>query len=432
MEDRVEDDLLAAVDAEFSAIRIGNEEAFMRMQRSPSEAFMESQRATFYEYQNLKENGRFSPQVSVVDFEFREETARVIIQEEIDGTLYQQVWFYWHYQPITVTPEAQVNEEGQVLPVSNEPAGWRRVPPDVTFWGDEETIENAHSSVTYHDLDEDIAIALAERVESWWSSGCDLLACQTPVGDLEVIIDPASGLRLGWDEDAEWRLLMISPRLNARVPADGALPVALEAEVAGVLAARLLEHAANGTVDYSAENLLALNFDTEWLKSQVRSWLIATFRGQPSPFLQSAVSVFGEAVPGDLIRVLNGPGQINTLAPIFSPGAAALTDVDVLLLGQVDWRDFFNWRLDLERRRLNENDYANFYTLYEQGNFNAIAESRAFDATYRAQPTEIVQGVSFTYRDDGTLLALVDVVDVNQVAFQITFAWNGDTFVRVN
>jgi hypothetical protein len=223
---------------------------------------------------------------------------------------------------------------------------------------------------------------------------------------------------------------MISPRLNARVPVDGPLPPALEGEVAAVLAERLLEHASG--VDYGAENLLALNFDTDWLKAQMRDWLIAEFRGQPSPFLQSAVTVFGDAVPGNLLRTLNGPGQINVLAAIFDPNVAALANVDALRLGQVDWRDFFTWRLELERRRLNENDYANFYTLYELGNFNEVAEARAFDATYRATATETIQGVSFTFRDDGVMIAVVDAVDANQVAFQIIFAWNGDTFVRAN
>jgi hypothetical protein len=417
VEDRVEDDLLAAVDAELAAIRIGNEDAFMRMQRSDSQPWLEGQRGTFLEYQSLKENERFSPQTKVVDVEIDEERARVIVQEEIDGRPYQQVWFYWHYQAVEL---------------GEEQAGWRRVPPDVTFWGDQQTIENANSSVTYYDLDEDIATALAERVESWWGGGCDLLGCESPVGHLELNIDPAAGTRLGWDENSAWRLNMVSPRLSARVPVDGEIPAALEGEVAAVLARRLLEHASGGTADFGAENLLALNFDTDWLKAQLRGWLIAEFRGLPSPFLQTSISVFGDSVPGDLLRALNGPGQINTMAPIFNPSTATLTDVDILLLNQVEWSEFFTWRLELERRRLNDNDYANFYTLYELGNFNQVAEARAFDATYRAMPTETVQAVTLSFRDDGKMTALVDAVDVNQTAFQITFVWNGDTFVRAN
>jgi hypothetical protein len=417
--DREEDDLLAAVNAEFAAIRIGNQDAFMRMQRIDesleNDPWREGQRGTFLEYQSLKENERFSPDTQVVDFDIDETRARVIVQEQIDGMPYQQVWFYWHYQAIEL-------DEDQ--------AGWRRVPPDITFWGDQHSIDNDHSSVTYYDLDEDIASALAERVEQWWSTGCDLLRCDAPPAHLNLVIDPASGVRLGWDETDSQRLSMISPRLNARVPVDGPLPPALEGEVAAVLAERLLEHASG--VDYGAENFLALNFDTDWLRAQMRDWLIAEFRGQPSPFLQSAVTVFGDGVPGNLLRTLNGPGQINVLAAIFDPNVATLANVDALRLGQVDWRDFFTWRLELERRRLNENDYANFYTLYELGNFNEVAEARAFDATYRATATETIQGVSFTFRDDGVMIAVVDAVDANQVAFQIIFAWNGDTFVRAN
>ena len=417
VDDRVEDDLMAAVEAEFAAIRIGNEAAFMRMQRSDSQPWLEGQRGSFFEYQSLKENERFSPQTEVVDFDIDEERARVIVQEEIDGTPYQQVWFYWHYQAVEL---------------DEEQAGWRRVPPDVTFWGDEGSIENASTTVTYYTLDADIATTLAERVESWWGSSCDLLACANPLGHLTVRIDPAAGARIAWDENEEWTLNIVSPRLNSRVPVNQSLPPTLEGEIANTLSQRLLEHATGGAVDYSQETLQALNYDTDWLKAQLRDWLTARFRGDESPFMESAMAVFGETVPAGMLRSLGGPGQIDTLAPVLNPSATTLTEVDVLLLEQLDWRGFFTWRLELERRRLNENDYNNFYTLYELGNFNEIAEARAFDAAYRAQPTETVTGVTLTFRDDGTMIALLDAMDVNETPFQITFAWNGDTFVRAN
>lgn len=414
---REQDDLRAAVEAELNAIRIGSLDAYMNMQRSASEPWLENQRIVFQEYQNLKQGGRLSGETKVVAQIIDESRARVIVEETIDGIAYRQAWFYWRYE--------SANSDDQQI-------GWRHVPPDVTFWGEEKTIERPHLSLTYCELDEAFALALADRVDGWWALGCTLLACNPPPPKLELIIDPQAGIPLAWEPDDGWRLRLISPLLNGRVSAVTPLSPALDAHYAGILAGRLLTYVSGAKLQFTTqENLIA--FDSTWLKYQLRDWLAGEFTGQPlSPFVSSLVTAFGSEVPSRLAATLTDGGQINLLAPALDPAKTNLTEFDAATLGQIDWRGFFEWRLSLERQRLLSADLDNFFALYETGNFNEAANLRAYDPAYRSSPPESVTAVAFSYRADGTLVALVDVTGADGAAAQISFAWYADTFLRVN
>jgi len=412
---RRESDLRAAVEAEYAAIRLGNQSAFMNLQRSASDPWMEGQRNTFAEYQTLKQNGRFAPDVEVLDLVIDQQRGRVIVQETIDGTPYQQAWFYWKYD---------------TLDAEDTQAGWRHVPPDVTFWGAESTQDNPHSSVTYSELDAFIAEPLAQRMEAWWGGGCALLGCATAPPKLEIIIDPQAGLRLAWEPDTGWRLRVLSPLLAGRVPVAQPVPPALERELATVLAGRLIAYATDSRLVFPAEAPPLLSHDTTWLKYQLRDWLVAQFLGGEAPFVDSLNAASGTSAASLLLPTLADGGQIDVIAPLF--GANTLPEVDAARLNQVDWGVFFAWRFALERQRLAANDLDNFFALYELGAFNQVADARAFDANYRASPPETVQQVAFTYRSDGTLAALVDVIDAGGGQSQVTFTWTGDTFIRVN
>lgn len=416
VEERDKEDLTAAVEAELAAIRVGDPQAFSDMQRSGDENFLERQGALFEEYQTFKVAGRLNSAFEILDIQIegeRSEKGRVLIQEIIDGAPYQQVWFYWRYEP-------RDDDDSQ--------AGWRHVPPDVEFWGEEKTIENDHSRVTYHAVDAAIAEPLAEKLEAWWVMGCTLLVCPSAPDDLEFVIDPKAGVDRAWEPSEGWRLRVVSPYLNNRVPASTPIPSAFEQDIATMIAQRLLTHATSGGLQFPENE--PIDYDSTWVKYQLLDWLVAQFLGQPSPFMDSLVQTFGESVPDAIARSIGSNQPLNQIAPALA--AANLKDIEIGRLGLVQWQAFFLWRMQLERDRLQQVDMGNFFALYEGGEANPAAQARAIDPNYAISPLETIQSIAFSFRNDGTMAAVLSVVDANGTTAQIQFMWNGDTFLRVN
>lgn len=420
--ERGQEDLRASVETEFAAIRLGDKNAFMRIQRSASDSWLASQESAFSEYQSLKVNGRLSTEFRVVDVVIDKERGRAIIEEIIDRQPYQQVWFYWRYPASIDDPNTPENETFE--------GGWRRVPPDVTFWGDESTLENDHSSVTYQALDEEVATLLAAEVEAWWGNGCELLPCAKAAGDLEIIIDPQAGIPLAWEPDITqgWRLRILSPLLRGRVPSSGALPNDLKSEITEMLAERLIAHASANRLIYRDNEPIA--YDTTWLKYQLRDWLIARWTGQSSPFLDSILATHPDRLIINMLNNLTDSGQINTLASFLETNTASLTDFPPM--GTWDWKPFFAWRLSLENQRLVAEDFSGFYALYENGEFNPVATGRAVDLVYRGSPPPTINNITFALRADGRPLAVLEITRSDNTTGQIHFVWTGDTFVRVD
>ncbi|MFP4321566.1 MAG: hypothetical protein ACLFTK_03860 [Anaerolineales bacterium] len=415
---RVENDLRAVVNAELVALRIGDETAYMNMHRTTNQPWLERQRAYFQDYQSLKESGRVLPDSEVVTVAIDDQRARVVVQQTVDSIPQQQVWFYWQYEDL--------------VEADDEQGGWRRVPPDVEFWGDEATLENDVSRVIFNELDADLARALAPRLDAWWSDGCAWLGCAAPPPDLEVIIDPRAGIPLAWEPEDGWRLRVLSPYLSGRVPVSQDVPSGIERDLSRAIAERLIAYASEGRIRYAPADENVVNFDMEWVYDALREWLIGQYRQQPAPFMDSIVQTFG---PEAVTRIASTPlssRQIDALGPLLVPGASGLLALDRGALSAIDWTPFFQWRLRLERQRLQNEDLDGFFTLYETGNFNEAANARAFDGAYRTSPPETLTNVAFSTRADGTLVALVEAADLNSNIVQISFVWNGDTFLRVN
>ncbi len=415
---RAENDLRAVVEAELVALRIGDEEAFLAVHRTTNEPWLERQRGFFDEYQSLKETGRVQPDSEIMNVEIDDQRGRVLVRQTVDRVPQQQVWFYWQYEDLVEN--------------NDERGGWRRVPPDVTFWGDEQTLENDASRVVYYELDADLAEVLAPRVDAWWVEGCQWLGCASAPPDLELIIDPQAGIRLAWEPQDGWRLRMVSPFLSGRVPQTDDLPPSVAGDLARALAERLINYASQGRIIYAAEADASINFDMDWVYYQLRDWLMGRYIGTSAPFMESLVASFGDTIPARIATTPSNSRQINALAPMLVPGASGLMSLDVATLQAIQWGPFFEWRLRLERERLLSEDLDSFFALYEQGNFNDAANARAFDMAYRASAPEQVVGVTFSARADGQPVAVLQVQDATGTPAQISFAWMGDTFLRVN
>src|SRR5690606_14422970 len=104
--------LTDTVQAEVTALRVGDLQAFQDRQRSATDDWSITQRQTFEAYQSLKVSSNVVLSGQVTEIEVDGQRGRVFVEEIIDGVPYTRAWFYWRYQD-----------------------GWFHVPPDYTFWG---------------------------------------------------------------------------------------------------------------------------------------------------------------------------------------------------------------------------------------------------------------------------------------------------------
>lgn len=133
IDSQLRQDLLDTVEIEVTALRIGHLPDFMAIQRSASEAFLLEQSRRFEEYQTLKQTHRVELSGDVLDVTIDQQRGRVMLREVIDGVPYKVLWFYWYY------------EDGR----TSDRGGWRHVPDDLTFWGDEAQLERGPVQMHY-------------------------------------------------------------------------------------------------------------------------------------------------------------------------------------------------------------------------------------------------------------------------------------------
>ena len=328
-------DLEDTVDVEIRALKLGDEDNFMAIRRSGSEYWLDTQRQTFQEYQTLKRNGQLELTGTILDLQMDidESRARVVLEEQIDGVTYEVVWFYWYY-----TDE-------------NRQSGWRRVPPDVAFWGDDEHIDRGNVQVNYRELDATYAETLADRLDIWWNQSCEWLSCPKPLNQLIVEIVPEAPAPPRWDTQNNWKLVVSSPLHSGRVRRDAIIDSQIEQRLAIILAERV----AYASISSGNSFIPAPYSDSNWILQELQRWLVGRYLNVPeqgSPFIENMISVYGETFPGLLIRSLTPDAQIGILQ--FVTGAA-IPDIGIDLLNQTDWRSFFEWRLELEYEVLGDN-----------------------------------------------------------------------------
>ncbi|MFN8447263.1 MAG: hypothetical protein U0521_01345 [Anaerolineae bacterium] len=300
-----------SVVAEVTTLRLGDREAFLKMQRSATDEWIQSQDATFARYQALKQSENVSLTGRVIDAKIDGARARVQVEEIIDGIPYGRLWFYWRYED-----------------------GWRHVPPDYTFWGDAQTLSADGVTVQYHDVDAVDAQPTATRLSDWLKIGCAALGCATPP-HLTVEIVPSTTLQTGWSPSDQWTLQMPSPFVTgARL--DMPFDSAAQLKVAELLAERLVG-------DFSP----LYPADAYYLRQAIVSWLVERFAQiETNSFLISSLAErYGDVGVGRLLQSLQSDSGVGVLASVTG------TTLDGAGL---DWRDFLTWRVTLE----NEGDHA--------------------------------------------------------------------------
>lgn len=417
VEQQYRQDLVDTVEIEVAALRLGDFASFMSIQRSASDAFMLDQSRLFQEYQELKRTNNVELPGTVRDTAIDNLRGRVVVEEVIDGVPYHVAWFYWYY------------EDGG----PNNQRGWRHVPADLTFWGDEAEIVSGPARVTYRTLDQALAEALAPRVGEWWARGCELLGCLTPPPDLRVDIVAERPARLEWAAHDGWTLRITSP-LVERARADMPLPPDLSRAVAEQIAARLVRHTADNATP-------AAYSDAQWLTQELTRWLADQFTADSEAenaaggVVASLVAAYGPGAPGALARATATPATLDAMLSVVTGQPLALLPAETL--NALDWRPFFQWRLDVERRLLDQADGGPaLLELYDLESTVAVGEvsRRIEDPTYAPRTTLEVRSVTIQPGDNASQIYAFADVARPELGGQEQIIWRlaGGTWKRAN
>jgi hypothetical protein len=372
--EQIRRDLLDTVSVEVTALRVGDLASYMAIQRSASDAFLLEQSRRFEDYQTLKSTHRVTLTGEVISATIDNQRARVVLEEIINGVPYHVVWFYWRY------------EDGARSPQS----GWRRVPDDLTFWGEERTLTGVHARIAYNALDEALAQALLSRLDLWWERGCAALSCAAALPPLTVEIVAERPKTVAWAAHDPW-LLRVSSPLVGRARADLPLAPELETEIRHLLARRLVRYV-------GGENPLSWYSDAAWLQGELAAWLAAHMEERPAdipPFTRSLIAQYGPGAPLTLLAALGPQMALDDALTALAGAAMPLLGVDQL--NNLAWESFLQWRLELEPQLLAQPQTSGaFLALYDLQSVAASSEAalRLESPAYAAQPAPQVVSVT--------------------------------------
>jgi len=377
------------VRAEVAALRIGDFGTFIDLQRSATDEWINAQQANYQNYEQLKVTNDLRLTGNVLATEIEGQRGRAIVEEIIDGVPYAKVWFYWRYAD-----------------------GWRHVPPDVTFWGEDRTIDSENLLIQYQTVDEIFAQQLNTEISRWLVDGCQILQCgQTPQVTIQVVTS-AQGQAV-WLDEANWLLQIQSPYVTG-ARADSPFDVQLQIQVATLIAERLV----NAKTNYMG---VTYPHDVYQLRQSVISYLVEDFvQVETNSFLMESIAD------------QYGQDKIGQLVSLFTPTSdmTIIQQVVPAPLGQanLDWRDFITWRLVTEDEliaRRSEGEWLNLYdtsdetvrvTAYNRYNANIPTQQPvAIDQQVQTSLSGLPQlritvrvGADNTFRDEIVLFNLVN------------------------
>ncbi|MEP7286321.1 MAG: hypothetical protein ABI947_11190 [Chloroflexota bacterium] len=372
VDEQLKRELIETVQAETANLRAGNFAQYIAIQRTaPGGSWFQDQIERFRRYQDLKTKSSVKLTGNVLSTEIDGSRGRAVVEEIIDGVTYETVWFYWRYND-----------------------GWRHVPSDFTFWGDQKDMTGKVSTISYSQLDAPLAQALASRVDKWWSDACGYLGCsQVPKLTVEITANEVDQVQ--WDSKKDNTLLVPSPLASGdRTRVDTILSDQMEDSIAAMLATRAF--------DLATSNLRPIpTADAAWLRQATIDWLTYTFVGRGDPvrvsFIQSLKDHYGTAGLVNVIHALTPSTDIGVV------GVALKQPIELLAL---DWRMFFQWRLEVEKTLIARNDVAGFQALWDAANPAALEQMRERMA-HPTQSTPQVQAVSISPGSDGVSRATV-------------------------
>ena len=347
---QVEELLRDTVRAEVAALRVGDLAVFLDIQRSASDDWLDAQRAAYQQYADMKASRDLKLTGRILATAIDGPRGRALVEEIVDGTPYAKVWFYWRYDD-----------------------GWRHVPPDYTFWGEERRIESAALRIEYRAVDELFARQAEAAIAGWLRQGCDILDC----GDLpQMAVDILTDLpqAAAWSDDNRLHLLLQSPYVHG-ARADRPFDAPRQLAAAKLLADRLIR-AQTGDLTFSYPH------DVVQLRQSAHLYLVEQFArvDMGAALVESLASHYGR-------------GKVGQLVSLFAPTAdmSIIQQVIPEPVGQakLDWRDFIAWRLDTEARLIASRAESEWLNLYDESALAAAYER--YRANRPPQPQRVIE-----------------------------------------
>jgi hypothetical protein len=165
--------------------------------------------------------------------------------------------------------------------------------------------------------------------------------------------------------------------------------------------------------------------DAAWLKQAIINWLAANYTNQvdanANGFVQSLKDNYGEASIGQVARALTPTADISVVSLVLNQELPTL---------RVDWRSFFQHRLDVEKSLLADNRVDEFLTLWDTGNPTSQDSLR-----YRMQnptlPSPQVQVVAISPDASGVMTAIIQA-NFNDQQVLIMFHFVSGTWKRIS
>lgn len=326
---RIEALLRDTVQAEVAALRIGNFEEYLNLQRSATNDWVNAQAEMFRNYQTLKAYEDVTLTGRIEDIAIENQRGRVVVEEIIGGVPYWRVWFYWRYED-----------------------GWRHVPPDYTFWGAAAAQTVGSVTVNYRAMDARLAQMLAEELNAWATFSCEVVACaQIPAITVDVVTDPLPQAEWVRDDPNDWHLRVPTP-LRGRARADVPMDTVMRLELATLLAERVVQAS-------SSTNAIQPLSDAAFLQNGVMNWFVEEFIGTETEaeLVDSLVTNYGRETVPKLLNTLQPEVRIGILSSV--------TGVTPLSALTVDWSDFVLWRLQAEQVLIVQGDLTRWEGLYD-------------------------------------------------------------------
>lgn len=324
------------VQAEISALNVGEATTFAAIQRSATDAWLRVQTEAYADYQSDKSLTDRVLTGRLYDVQVDHQRGRVQVEEIENGTPYTLTWFYWNYDEIR-------DAAGNVI----EAGGWHHVAPDYTFWGEPASLTKTNFTVRYQELDAPLAQSMSVALERWYGTLCASLDCtRLPFLTVDVLADPTLTTRFA--DETTWQLLVPSAN-TGRARYDQPFSGTLEQEVAVVLAERAVA-AYTLSPDVRSDAHFFADAAQRWLAGQ---WLQVD---TGSYLLTSLIQQNGTGILSRLLGALRPGSSVAVLSTALGLDPAT---------AELDWRDFVSWRLALERDVIAVGDQNALLQLYD-------------------------------------------------------------------
>jgi len=297
------------VKAEVAALRIGDINSWLAQQAAENESWIGQQRAMFQQYSDLKAAGAIELTGDILAVRIEGERARVLVQENVYNLPHSRLWFY-----------------------RRTDSGWLHRAPDHSFWGENRQYAGAGVQVNYRAVDQQFATDLGQALEDWRRRACAVFDCSgLPAVIVDVTLDTDKAV--AWRDERNLRLEIRSPYLDI-ARADTPFDSGYQLRTSQLLAERIVKaHSNFQAAAYPHDALFLRQAATNWLAA----WLIRIDQSQT--LLGSLAENYGAEAVARLLANLSATDSMSVLQGVIT-GPLAQADLD--------WRDFIEWRLELE------------------------------------------------------------------------------------